>query len=120
VEAARSLGISLKRFTGWEPATVIEHEFDESGRLFRSVQTVEVEWDDEQRAWVRALAELERQTCNGCGGFLQDTLDPETEWVADQPYRCHRCEALEIRRKQVSEKAHNPGSLVIWPVHERR
>lgn len=120
MEAARSLGISLKRFTGWEPVTVVQHEYDDDGRLARSMHTVEAEWDDEQRAWMRAFTQLAADTCSGCGGLLSDVLNPDVEWVADHPLRCHKCEALEIRRDQMREKSRHPGSFTIWPVHERR
>ena len=112
--------MSLKRFMGWEPAVVVDHEYDEAGRLVRSVETTETEWDVEQRSWMQALAELAYQSCSGCGGFLQETLDPELEYVTEHPLRCHRCEALEIRRDQIREKARHPGSFAIWPIHERR
>ena len=43
----------MKRFTGWEPATV--YEYDDAGRLVASQP--EVEWDDTERAWMLALEE---------------------------------------------------------------
>ncbi len=104
---------------GWEPSTVVDYEYDDAGRLVRSVETVEPEWDDEQRGWVQALAELGHQSCSGCGGFLPDTMKVDAEYVAEYPLRCHRCEALEIRRDQVRETARHPGSFAVWPVHER-
>jgi hypothetical protein len=117
---AQSLGVSLKRLNGWEPARVTEHEYDDAGRLFRSVERVEVEWDDTERAWMIALAELDGQSCSGCGGYLPETthIDKSDGYVAEHPWRCHRCEALEIRRDQVRDKPH-PGSFTFWPVHEK-
>jgi hypothetical protein len=111
--------VSLKRFLGWEPKTLVEHEYD-NGVLVRSVHTVEVEWDEEQRAWMQALAELDQQSCAGCGGFLPHTTDITMSdgYVADHPLRCHRCEALAIRRKSLAGK-NNPESFVVWPVRER-
>ena len=99
---------------------MLEHEYRD-GVLFRTIKRVEPEWDAEQRAWMQALAELEGQTCSGCGGFLPETthIDKSDGYVADHPWRCHRCEALEIRRDQMREKAH-PSSFTVWPVHERR
>lgn len=82
----------------------------------------DVEWDDEQRSWVLALIELEGQACSGCGGWLPHTTDiamSDGAFIADHPLRCHKCEALEIRRKSVQDKP-NPGSFTVWPVHERR
>lgn len=112
--------MSVKRLLGWEPQQVTEHEYDDAGRLVRSVTSVEVEWDDEQRAWMLALAEADAQSCDGCGGWLPHTTSIEMSdgFVADHPLRCHRCEALSVRRKSVSDKP-NPESFAVWPVHER-
>jgi len=116
---AKSLGISVKRFMGWEPTRIVDYEYDDGGRLLRSVETTEAEWDGEQRAWMQALADLQGQLCSGCGGYLEDTLRPDVEYVADHPLRCHKCEALEIRRDQIRETVRHPGSFPVWPVHER-
>ena len=54
LETAERLGISHKRLLGWEPTTTYTH--DDAGRLISSVP--EVEWDDEQREAMIALADL--------------------------------------------------------------
>jgi hypothetical protein len=104
---------------GWEPRTVTTFTYDDDGRLVSASETVEPEWDAEQRAWPLALAELEAQSCSGCGGWLPETTSIEKSdgYVAEHPWRCHRCEALEIRRQQVRDKP-NPGSFTVWPVKE--
>lgn len=104
---------------GWEPTRVTEHEYDDAGRLVRSVETTEVEWDDEQRSWVQALKEVEAQSCSGCGGWLPHTTHIDSEFETEHPWRCHRCEALEIRRENMRDARH-PASFTVWPVHERR
>lgn len=97
------------------------YEYDDAGRLVRAVTSREVEWDDEQRTWMQALDELEGQSCSGCGGFLPHTtaLEMDEGFVADPPYRCHRCTALTIRRKAVADAPH-PEAFTVWPVHEKR
>jgi hypothetical protein len=86
------------------------------------VTTADVEWDDEQRNWMLALHALDAQSCSGCGGWLPDTTAVERDggYVADPPYRCHRCEALAIKRKKHLQNTSNPEALTVWPVHERR
>lgn len=110
----------MRRFLGWEPSHVAVHEYDDDGRLVRTVSTPEVEWDDDERAWMLALAELEAQSCDGCGGWLAVTTDVKMSdgYVAEHPLRCHRCEALAVRRKAVREKP-NPEAFTVWPVRER-
>lgn len=64
---ARSLGISERRFLGWEPTEVHEHEYDDAGRLVRTIVTRESEWDDAERAKALALTTYEQGICGGCG-----------------------------------------------------
>lgn len=113
--------MSLKRFLGWEPRHTTTYTYDDAGRLVRSVSVAEVEWDDEQRAWMQAVVELEGKTCSGCGGFLPDTtsIDMDERYVADHPLRCHRCTAIDVRRQQVSSKPHSVA-FTVFPVHERK
>src|SRR5690606_3854254 len=96
VRAAVRVGVSLKRWNGWEPHEVTEYEYDDGGRVVRTVTTREPEWDDESRAYVLALAEYERSVCGGCGGWLPETTDPKNEgrYVSKGAIRCHRCDVL--------------------------
>jgi hypothetical protein len=90
--------VSLRRFAdGWEPAEVTEYEYDDAGRLVRSVTRREPEWDEEQRAWMLALDECERLSCDGCGGWLPDTLRRGPgEYVVPAPSHCAACAATAI------------------------
>jgi uncharacterized protein with PIN domain len=64
--------------------------------LVRSVDWVESEWDETQRAWMLALADYEQSRCQGCGGDVNETFDPENDgaWIAEA-WRCHRCTAID-------------------------
>ena len=117
---ARTLGVSLKRFNGWEPSRVTTVERDDDGRIVRTVTVTEPEWDDEERGWMQALDELDGQTCSGCGGWLPETtsLEADGKYHADHPFRCHRCDALEIRRTSVRDKP-NAAAFTVWPVTRR-
>lgn len=57
----------------------------------------EPEWDDLQRAFVHALADLKADECPGCGGYLSETSAKENmhAYHVPPPRRCHRCTALE-------------------------
>jgi len=94
------------------PETLYQH--DVSGRLLRSVETPE--WDDEQRAWMLALAEIEADACPGCGGSISE--HGEDEWGRAQHLydvtanQCFRCTA--IQDKQANVKDHPAPSALLW------
>lgn len=119
VEAATRLGISHRRWSGWEPKEVTEHVY-EDGRLVRSATTREAEWDGEQRGLVLALLSFEGQSCHGCGGFLPETTDPDNDgrYKAGYPGRCYRCSAIKAQQKAYEDQ--KPESLVLWPVELKR
>ena len=60
---------------GWEPKRFTEYVYDGSGRLVRSVETVEPEWDDEQLALVIAHLELENDV-GPHGQPMSEATDP--------------------------------------------
>lgn len=58
--------MSLRRLQGWEPkrTTTYRHV---RGRLVEAVETVDPEWNAEQRAYAAALELYEARLCGGCG-----------------------------------------------------
>ena len=58
--------MSEKRLLGWEPSEVHTHEYDDAGRMVRTVVTRESEWDDVERAKMQGLADYEAHICD-CG-----------------------------------------------------
>lgn len=63
---------------GREPAEVTEHEYDDAGRLIRSVTTRESEWTEHDLADQLALAEYRSWLCPcGCGYLEEDTHSHE-------------------------------------------
>jgi hypothetical protein len=115
------VGISPRRFDGWEPAEVAEHEYDAAGRLVRSVTRREPEWDDDQRALLLGLAAYEEQVCAGCGGWLPDTTDRDADdgYTVDAPTRCHRCTAIGHAAKRYAD-ADQPQALYFVARREAR
>lgn len=113
VEAAQRLGISYKRFLGWEPATIYEH--DGAGRLVSS--RPEVEWDETERAWMLALETWKSERlCPLCGQPREVCQAPETEFALEVPLptRCHVTTA--VRRAQEARAKH-PGEhddALLW------
>ena len=84
VEAATRLGIPYSRFRGEERSEATSYEYDDDGRLARSVTVREPEWTPDDRALVLALIEEEKQICSICGHPLSECRDPSTAgtWMA--------------------------------------
>lgn len=87
-------------------------------RIVRTVEREETEWDDEQRDFMLALAELEANECPGCGGWLPETTSPDADrnnrtgshyYGVGAPTRCHRCTALSMARTKHTEAAKKAG-----------
>jgi hypothetical protein len=90
------LGISPKRFGGWEPTETTRYFYDRRGRVIRTETTREAEWDSEQQALMLALAEGRLLFCPDCGGDRDETMDPKNEFAykAIGPWLCWGCQAI--------------------------
>jgi hypothetical protein len=117
VETAESLGISLKRFRGWEPTTHYTHR---GGRLFSSQP--EAEWDEEQQGWMLALKVYRDGRCPGCGGDLDVTTAAESEdrYRPELPLQCFRCVAFSQSRQAYVEQPHPETLLHLVQQRPRR
>jgi hypothetical protein len=116
VETARAWGISRRRFLGWEPRQVTTYSYDDAGRLVSSVTETEPEWNDDDRAWAYALADVEAEMCpGGCGQPLAES----TAVGADDDYFPHRLQCHACAQKRRVEQESNPGDLV-WVVRHAR
>lgn len=109
----------MKRFDGWEPSTVTDYEYDDAGRLVRSVAEREPEWDEPERAWVLALADYRAQVHEACGTFLPDAtrLEDDGAFRAELPVRCHVCtaRAQAMTAHMKGNSSPHPEAL-LWPV----
>ena len=78
----------------------------------RGVRLPSEAWKPRDWALARAVHELDRLTCSGCGTPLWDAYDPalERKWRADFPTRCHPCTAIARRAKDY-EESKAPGAL---------
>jgi hypothetical protein len=123
VEAAAGLGLSLKRFDGWEPTETTTYRYDDTGRLVSSTTTRDVEWDPEQQAWMLGLAHYRSLIHGPCGGYLPDTVgvDAADRFEAEDPMRCELCTARAERVKVHTSGDHAPfPEALLWPTHRRR
>lgn len=95
------------------------YEYDESGRLVRSVTTTEPEWDEDEQNWMLALAECRDLTCSGCGGWLPETTTVEAErWTVPPPTRCGKCTAIGIAQDRHAED-HQQLHATRWSAQRR-
>lgn len=110
--------MSYRRFSGWEPAEFTEYEYDEDGRLVRSVTTREAEWDEQERAWMLSLAEHESGLCPLCGRPMSVCTDPASEgrWSSAPPTRCYATTTVMKARKPYDEKSDEPRALLFSAV----
>lgn len=79
-----------RRFLGWEPETVTTVAEDGT-----TTSVSAPEWDDTDRMFATALQIVERDTCDGCGQPLSETLSQDAEYAASgPPSRCKGCDTL--------------------------
>lgn len=118
--AARQLGISVRRFDGWEPGETHHLERDGAGDVTRIHVRREPEWDEESRAWLIALAELEAAECRRCGTDLNESTSPEhdannpervAQYEPNLPIVCHHCAALNRSAKKYRD--HDDAAALI-------
>lgn len=111
--------MSLKRFHGWEPTRTTTYEYDDDGRLLRSMETVEPEWDEDERAWVTALRLYRDSLCPSCGGPVEECHAPITfdelrrgRFIVEHSV-CARTRELRKAMKEAQETAEEPAALVF-------
>lgn len=73
--------------------------------------TPETEWDDQQRAWMLALAIHRAGLCPICGGPIDD-CGPDTRgtWQVPPPRRCQRTDAVLLVQE---DRKHTPRPAAL-------
>lgn len=98
------MGVSLKRFNGWEPTTT--YVYDDEGRVIAS--RPESEWDDTEREWFLALGDVRRreeaERCHLCGlpKVICRSKDTEGQVKVDLE-RCHVTTAM-VKTRDLAEQ----------------
>ncbi len=81
------MGVSPRRLTGWEPATVTTYIYDDSGQLVQSVTVQEPEFSPEDLARLRGHL-LDARAPRGRHGFLlSEAMSPDANPQRDPKYR---------------------------------
>jgi hypothetical protein len=92
------MGISPRRFDGWEPAQRTKIIRDAEGRVVEMITSTEPEWDETDRGVIYALLDYQADLCPSCGLPMSDYL--HTEGKPDPPLSssyavCVACVAKE-------------------------
>lgn len=120
---AMAYGIPRSQLLGREPAEITIYEYDDDGRLTRSVTTREPRWTEEDIAWALAGIEEQADRCPKCSLPLSETTamndgEPVHVYKVPKPKRCHGCDA---RIKAQDEDAKMPSKRPdarMWVVEE--
>lgn len=120
------MGVSPRRLMGWEPAEVTTCEYDEGGRLVRSVTVREPEYD------LSDLASLLRNRADalaprgGHGHLLSEAMNPNADrsswdakyrYVAVGPRKDHAQAAIDAARREMEAKYPDADmSALHWAV----
>lgn len=78
VEAAVRVGQPYSVFRGESRSSATSYEYDDDGRLTRSVTVHEPMWTDEDRLLVLGLLHVEEETCEICGHPKSECRDQKT------------------------------------------
>ena len=82
----------------------------------------EVEWDETEQAWMRALEHYRTEMiCPSCGWPKEICQDPMTEFKVEvpPPTRCHVTTALRNAQKAASEKSNAGAEGLLWAARLR-
>lgn len=76
----------------------------------------EVEWDDNEREWMLALAAYRASLCPVCGNPRAECMDPAAEngFTVPPPARCHRATALKRAQKDRQESPGEHDDALAW------
>lgn len=102
--AILELGISPRRFNGWEPVT----RTWTTGN--KTVTRTEPEWDEVDQALVLAHMGNEELRCPGCGWYMDESMSTDYGWRVEEPV-CHRCAAHEKHR--TAHPKPRPGAMLV-------
>ncbi|TDE02831.1 hypothetical protein [Jiangella asiatica] len=80
--------------------------------------TREVEWDDAEQDWMRALSQYRATLCPLCGRPIEVCTDPANEmrWRSGLPTRCHATTAVLQAQEGLGKKkkqSRHTGAL-LW------
>lgn len=112
IQCAVAVGVSPRRYAGWEPVT--RYSYDAAGRVAHT--RPEPEWDEWDQALVDAWLNWQAGL-HTCGHHESETADPGVAFVASFT-ECRACAALQAAqesRAKVDEPALKAGRNPDYP-----
>lgn len=96
---------------GRRRVSVTVYEYDDDGRLVRSVTTHDPEFLDEDLGYGKAHRRNEMDLCPTCRMPLSETTDPDNEgrYEVPPPIRCHACTPIQHSMQEYKDSP--PGLL---------
>lgn len=73
------MGISVRKYLGWEPGEVTSFEYDDDGRLLRAITVREPEFSDIDRKWLMDSWEAEQAPRGSHGWLMSEATDPANQ-----------------------------------------
>lgn len=97
--------MSYSRFRGDAPSSETTYEYDDAGRLVRSVTTADPDWTPTDRGLALALLAERAETCGQCGHPMSVCRDPRTArtWTVVTEV-CQPSVVAQVVAEQVHEK----------------
>lgn len=91
---------------GRQRVSVTTYEYDDAGRLVRSITVHDAEWTDDDRACAQARRRNEADRCPGCGLPMSETTDAKNMGGYEAPYpvQCFACTPLEKRKAEYEDR----------------
>ncbi|MCC5574472.1 hypothetical protein IMZ11_02300 [Microtetraspora sp. AC03309] len=109
---------------GRELRSVTTYEYDDDGRLVRSVTVHENPWDAQNVGWAVAKMAEDADRCPGCRMSLSETTamrdgEPAHSYHVDIPRVCRACEALAKRQDSYAKEYEDPyPGAKVWEVEQ--
>lgn len=101
--AAKARGLALSEMLGWAPSET--HTPQPDGTVLVTRTSV---WDYTERVFAQAVDEIDRMTCQGCGGDLNVELTTDAPWDDDGDGHYHRIHMAWCRGCRDISRAREP------------
>lgn len=73
------MGVSVRKFLGWEPGEVTTFEYDGAGRVVRAITVREPEFSDLDRRWLSDSLAQEQAPRGSHGWLMTEATDPANQ-----------------------------------------
>ncbi|GAA0853494.1 hypothetical protein ACFQVD_26450 [Streptosporangium amethystogenes subsp. fukuiense] len=100
-----------------------EREYDDDGRLVRTVTTWEPRWLEEDMAWAKAYLRWKVGQCPGCRLQLSETTAmqdgaPVHQYTVADPFRCYACDARIKAQDEHAKKGSVREQALLWQIEQ--